>query len=299
MTIQDNTLSGFLQDAVNVSAAGVIQGNSVSQSGTGILANGGSGLQVFGNQVANSQVGLAGSAILGGSDWSIQPAPPASVWYADGTPDYNEIDNNQVGIEASSGDTIAFNRVIGGAVGILVDGCSNVTISHDVVARTTEDAIHVQDSSNVTIQSDTLYVPPPAGGPAADGVLIDNASSSVALQNNIIWSESGYDIYVAADSQQGFASDYNDLFASGTGMVAGGKPLSAISTTGKPRRSSTPIRSDTPPMTCGGRRSTTRYSPIAEQRLSTHHDGPHAFHARRQSVHRCRQPGQRLQPAES
>ena len=88
------------------------------------------------------------------------------------------------------------------------------------MAGTTQDAIHVQDSSNVTIQSNTLYVPPPASGPAANGVVIDNASSLVALQNNIIWNQSGYDIYVANDSQQGFASDYNDLFVSGSGRIA-------------------------------------------------------------------------------
>ena len=63
-------------------------------------------------------------------------------------------------------------------------------------------------------------MPPPASGPAADGVVIDGGSSSVALQNNIIWNQSGYDIYVATDSQQGFASDYNDLFVSGSGVVA-------------------------------------------------------------------------------
>ena len=61
---------------------------------------------------------------------------------------------------------------------------------------------------------------PCGGGSADDGVVIDGGSSSVSLQNNILWNQSGYDIYVATDSQQGFASDYNDLFVSGTGMIA-------------------------------------------------------------------------------
>jgi hypothetical protein len=210
VTVRDNTLSGFSQDAVDVSSAGVIQGNNVSESGTGIAASGGSGLSVFGNTLTNNQIGIAGSAMLGGSDWSSDP---------DGTPHYNELDGNQTGIEASSGATVAFNRVIGGAIGILVSG-SNVTIAHNIVARTTQDAIHVQDASNVTIESDTLYVPPVTGSQTADGVVVDTASSSVSLQNNIIWSQSGYDIYVANDSQQGFASDYNNLFVSGTGKLA-------------------------------------------------------------------------------
>ena len=224
VTIQDNTLSAFTQYAVDVagvgaaegnqvsqsgtgidfSGTGVVQNNQVSQGGTGILANGGNGLQVLDNQVTNNVLGIAGSAILGGNDWS----------------SYNEVDDNETGISASSGAAVAFNRVIGGAVGILVYESSNVSISHEVVAGTTQDAIHVQDSSNVTIQSNTLYVPTVSGSQTANGVVLDSGSSSVALQNNIIWNQSGYDIYVANNSQQGFSSDYNNLFVSGTGMIA-------------------------------------------------------------------------------
>ncbi len=37
--------------------------------------------------------------------------------------------------------------------------------------------------------------------------------------NNILWAQSGYDINVAYDSQNGYFSDYNDLYASGTGIL--------------------------------------------------------------------------------
>ena len=40
------------------------------------------------------------------------------------------------------------------------------------------------------------------------------------LRNNILWVTAGYDIYVSADSQTGFASDFNDLYTTGTGQVA-------------------------------------------------------------------------------
>src|SRR6185436_1839292 len=39
------------------------------------------------------------------------------------------------------------------------------------------------------------------------------------LTNNILWTENGYDLYVAANSQVGFASDYNNLFTTGSGKI--------------------------------------------------------------------------------
>src|SRR5207244_4326899 len=51
-----------------------------------------------------------------------------------------------------------------------------------------------------------------------DGVHLQNHSLNVALRNNILWTKDGYDLYVATDSQRGFASDYNNLFSSAGGM---------------------------------------------------------------------------------
>ncbi len=52
-----------------------------------------------------------------------------------------------------------------------------------------------------------------------DGVRIVNQATNVELISNIIWSDSGYGIYVANDSQGGFWSDYNTLFADNTGKI--------------------------------------------------------------------------------
>ena len=46
---------------------------------------------------------------------------------------------------------------------------------------------------------------------------IENASSNVSLLNNILWTNSGYDLYVATDSQVGFTSDYNNLYTTNPG----------------------------------------------------------------------------------
>ena len=56
----------------------------------------------------------------------------------------------------------------------------------------------------------------PAGGRRRQR---ENGSSGISLKNNILCVQSGYDIDVAADSEQGFASDYNDLYASGGGEL--------------------------------------------------------------------------------
>ena len=56
--------------------------------------------------------------------------------------------------------------------------------------------------------------------PVGDAVLVQSSSQNVTLRNNILWVLAGYDLNVAADSQVGFNSDYNDLFTTVTGKVA-------------------------------------------------------------------------------
>ncbi len=49
---------------------------------------------------------------------------------------------------------------------------------------------------------------------------VKDASSNVGLLNNIVWTDGGYDLYVAADSQVGFTSDYNNLYTTNPGDPA-------------------------------------------------------------------------------
>ena len=67
-------------------------------------------------------------------------------------------------------------------------------------------AVMVDHSSNVSIQSNTVYTP------AGDGLRIQDGAASVSVTNNILWTDGGYDLYVTTDSQQGFVSDYNNLY---------------------------------------------------------------------------------------
>ena len=55
--------------------------------------------------------------------------------------------------------------------------------------------------------------------PTGDNIRIENGASNVEILNSILWARDGYDIYVANDSQTGFFSDYNSLFASDSGIL--------------------------------------------------------------------------------
>ena len=68
-------------------------------------------------------------------------------------------------------------------------------------------------SSDVRVVGNTFYAP------AGDNIRIQSASSNVEVRDSILWAETGYDVYVANDSQGGFFSDYNDLHRTGAGRI--------------------------------------------------------------------------------
>ena len=78
---------------------------------------------------------------------------------------------------------------------------------HNVIYRNTQQGI-LLDADHDAIENNTIY------STAGDRVRIRNSSYNVTLQNNIIYCGGDYGIYVATDSQRGFASDYNNLYTS-------------------------------------------------------------------------------------
>ena len=66
---------------------------------------------------------------------------------------------------------------------------------------------------DVHIEGNTMYTP------AGDLVRIEGGASNTQVLRNILWTEDGYDIFVANDSQTGFFSDFNNLYATGNGKV--------------------------------------------------------------------------------
>lgn len=54
--------------------------------------------------------------------------------------------------------------------------------------------------------------------PTADGIYA-TTSDNIHLRNNIIWTQAGYGVFIADDSQNDFTSDYNDFYRTGAGRI--------------------------------------------------------------------------------
>ena len=73
--------------------------------------------------------------------------------------------------------------------------------------------VRTSSGSNSAITNNTVYQP------VGDAIKLQN-SPNVRLRNNILWVNAGYDLNIDSASQVGFDSDYNDLYTTGTGQVA-------------------------------------------------------------------------------
>ncbi len=190
-TITTNTTSGT---GANIGSANVsFHTNSVSDSSLGLYEAGGD--QIYGNSIFSNGTGIQGYGIIGPSSWDV--GQPNSVY------------DNTTGIVSLGGDTIRFNFIDNNTTGIVA--ASNDTIINDLLYRNSGDAVDIFNDNTVTVTNVTIYTP------SGNGVVLGQSSQNVSLSNNILWTNSGYDLYVANNSQQGFASDYNNLYTTNPG----------------------------------------------------------------------------------
>ncbi len=149
----------------------------------------------------------------------------------------NAVHDNYLGIDSQSGGQITENRVYHNTTtgiqarffsavawechlqqrgrrvadlqlwGALINNLIYANVTHGILAQA-----YFAIGTNVV--NNTIYQP------TGIGIRIDNGSRNVRLRNNIIWVLSGVGISVANDAQGGFASDYNLLYATGTGQIA-------------------------------------------------------------------------------
>ncbi len=191
--IHDNT-TGVLSTVSGASALGFVGAatpNEISGNGTGIeLVN----ARVRNQHIRDNTTGVRGSGVLGGDE--LESA--------------NRIEDNGTGVSGFTG-TVQFNRIAGNGTGIAAT--NGLAILHNLVYRNTTAGVLVSGVADVRIVSNTFY------SPTGDMVRVTGGSSNVEVRGNVMWAESGYDIYVANDSQTGFFSDYNNLYKSGTGRI--------------------------------------------------------------------------------
>src|SRR6185436_19090083 len=183
---------------VNYSAAASLSGNLIHDNTTGVVATvagivNGLGFVTPGvqNEIYSN---VTGSGILGGGDLALA----------------NLIEKNTTGVNNFAG-TIQFNRIAKNDTGINATNAQKVF--HNLIYRNTSNGLLISGKSDVRVVSNTFYAP------LGDNIHIQNSSSNIEIRDNILWAETGYDVFVANDSQTGFFSDYNDLHATGAGRI--------------------------------------------------------------------------------
>ncbi len=204
---------------VHYAAAAPLVGNRIYQNTTGVVSSvagssdglgfalvgepneiydNGTGVNLVGrmqNQVVrNNTVGVTGSGILGGTDLDLA----------------NLIEFNAAGVQSFAG-TIQYNKIGNNGTGI--DAVGDQKVFHNAIYRNTGVALQISGVSDVRVVNNSFYAP------AGDNIRIEFGASEVEILNNILWAEAGYDIYVANDSWDGFYSDYNNLYATGSGKL--------------------------------------------------------------------------------
>jgi parallel beta-helix repeat protein len=192
--IHDNTVGVRSTIGGTTDALGFLAGslpNEIGSNDTGVeLVD----AQMQNQRLIGNTTGVSGSGILGGIELD----------------QANVIEGGQVGVSAFDG-TIQFNRIGANRFGIVAESDSRIENNH--IYRNAQIGISIAGESGVHIEGNTMYTP------SGDLVRLTGGASDVSVLRNTLWTEDGYDLFVANDSQSGFESDFNNLYASGNGKV--------------------------------------------------------------------------------
>ncbi|MCA9137876.1 MAG: right-handed parallel beta-helix repeat-containing protein, partial [Planctomycetales bacterium] len=203
---------------IRYDAAAALSGNRIFDNQTGVVATvvdlenafGFVGVtepnQIFGNAVGveltgrmqgqwihGNTTGVIGDGILGGDHINMP----------------NRIEGNTTGVDFDG--EVRYNRIGYNGIGILAK--PGQLIAHNLLYRNDDVAIQIDAVDDVRVIGNTSYAP------AGDNVRLTGGSKRTEIWNNVLWAESGYDISVDLDSQEGYFSDYNVLHASGEGQL--------------------------------------------------------------------------------
>jgi Ca2+-binding RTX toxin-like protein len=165
--------------------------NTIEDNAVGVqLTN----AQVINQTITRNVIGVSGSGLIGGTviaDYNLISYNQTGVTNFTGVIEYNRIEDNGVGIVATSELQIFSNQILANTqYGVLVSGVNNVQIAGNAIHSYIGDAIHLTASAY-----------------------------NIEIVSNILWADTGYDIYVDDNSQTGFWSDYNTLYATGAGKL--------------------------------------------------------------------------------
>ncbi len=249
----DSNESGISAYDYNDAASGsdqlVISGNRVHDNlGLGISTYAGDGGEilvvnntVYGNQIAGIVDGVStevrDNVVYGNKDGIVQLLLLGGFGVVD-SETFEPIDGNRVfgntnaGITALGISTVVGNVVYSNSIGIegadylyinpltgtQSDTHFNGSILNNVVYANSTAGILIQGADGAQVTNNTVYQPLGVGVRVTESSS-GNPTQNVELRNNIIWTQVGYDINVYSNSQQGFDSNYNLLYTTGTGQV--------------------------------------------------------------------------------
>src|SRR5262245_34114983 len=188
MTVTGNRVHDNVNSGISASSGALVSGNVSYGQATGIEAD--SNVRVVDNETFRNTYGIW---VTNGSSAS------GNRSYANAT----------YGIYTRSA-TVSDNAVYSNAVGIYDD--NNSLVRNNVVYGNVQTGITVRSthSGGDGVINNTVYQE------TGDAILVNNSANNVNIRNNVLAAASGYAINVAADSQVGFASDYNVVWLTGT-----------------------------------------------------------------------------------
>ncbi len=190
--VHDNSQSGIFANAQNSTA--IVVGNTVNSHraslfGTGIQA--GNGVEIARNAIYDNWTGISTS----GSS----PIRENRVYGNVGT-----------GINANN-NPLTSNVIYNNSVGIVATA-SQALFSHNLIYANTTTGVKISQGGPDLVNN-TIYQS------AGNAVRMEGGAANVILRNNIVWATGGTGVSISNDSQTGFVSDYNLLYATGTGIV--------------------------------------------------------------------------------
>ncbi len=235
-TIYDTSNTGIVVG--NEVNGAMISSNRIFGSGTGISAVGSTvASTITANTVFDDSTGIAGSGnLLISQNFVYEQSSVGlnltNVYEAIGNTVYdnaegitsdsystNLIANNTVYGNAGAGIVLQYesvargNTVYGNASGIVANYGSGATIQNNLIYENSNQGILFYEDPDCTATNNTIYQP------QGDAIDVGYESTQEYLQNNILWTQAGYDMNVAPTGEAGLQSDYNDLYATGNGAI--------------------------------------------------------------------------------
>ena len=143
--------------------------------------------------ISGNDIGVTGSGVLGGTS------------LVDG----NLIEDNRTGVNFVG--AVQANRIDQNGIAIVAQ--NHQLITGNLIYNNVGPNLETAGATDVRIINNTFY------SATGTNIAIDGGSSNVQVLDNILWTGGGYDLNVADNSRSGFFSDYNDLYATGTGVI--------------------------------------------------------------------------------